>query len=80
MINASPIGMGLLTNRGPPMWHPAHQDIKDICRQAAEYCQKSEIDISRLALDYSINQPVPTTLFSTARYKTRHFYMYSHKY
>lgn len=31
--------MGLLTNNGAPNWHPAHQDIKDVCVQAQEYCK-----------------------------------------
>lgn len=31
--------MGLLTNRGPPKWHPAHDYIKDACKAAAEYSQ-----------------------------------------
>ena len=28
IINASPVSMGLLSNRGPPEWHPATQAIK----------------------------------------------------
>ena len=28
IINASPVSMGLLSNRGPPDWHPATQAIK----------------------------------------------------
>ena len=39
VINASPISMGLLSNRGPPTWHPAGQDVRDKCREAVEYCQ-----------------------------------------
>ena len=31
--------MGLLSNRGPPPWHPATQEIRNACKQAAEYCQ-----------------------------------------
>ena len=41
-MNASPISMGLLSERGPPAWHPATQDIKDTCAQAAKYCQVIE--------------------------------------
>ena len=39
IINASAIGMGLLSNRGAPEWHPAQNDIKNACKQAAQYCQ-----------------------------------------
>ena len=28
VINASPTAMGLLTNRGPPVWHPAPLSLK----------------------------------------------------
>lgn len=67
VINASPISMGLLTTRGPPSWHPAHQDIKVTTAKAAAYCKEKGVDISRLALDYSLNLPgAHTTLFSTA--------------
>ncbi|KAL4222889.1 hypothetical protein ACF0H5_018929 [Mactra antiquata] len=67
IINASAIGMGLLSNRGTAAWHPAHQNIKDKCKEAANYCQERGVDISRLALHFTVNQPdVPTTLVSTS--------------
>ncbi|KAH9523057.1 hypothetical protein Btru_065635, partial [Bulinus truncatus] len=67
VINASPIGMGLLSNRGPPDWHPAQQNIKNHCAMAAAFCQEKNVDISRLALKFSLNQEeIPTTLVSTA--------------
>ncbi len=28
VISASPLSMGLLTNQGPPTWHPAPQELK----------------------------------------------------
>ena len=31
--------MGLLTERGPPDWHPATDDIKSECKKAADFCQ-----------------------------------------
>ena len=30
VINASPVSMGLLSSRGPPVWHPATQNIKSV--------------------------------------------------
>lgn len=36
-INASPLAMGLLTNAGPPSWHPAPQSVKDACGNAARH-------------------------------------------
>lgn len=31
--------MGLLTNNGPPDWHPASKEMKKICRDVAQYCK-----------------------------------------
>ncbi|XP_070566923.1 uncharacterized protein [Ptychodera flava] len=68
VVNASPISMGLLTHRGPPSWHPATAEIRTACKEAAEYCQSKDVDISKLAMHFTLNQEgVPTTLVSTAR-------------
>ncbi|QYR23076.1 aldo/keto reductase [Paenibacillus sp. sptzw28] len=67
LVNASPLSMGLLGTRGTPDWHPAGDEIKRICRQAAEYCAEQGEDISRLAIQFStMNERIPTTLVSTA--------------
>lgn len=67
VINASPLSMGLLSDRGPPSWHPATDDIRSVCKQAAEYCKREGVDISKLATHYSLaNADIPTTLVSTA--------------
>lgn len=39
IINAAPIGMGLLTEKGPPSWHPAQDSIKTACREAVQYAK-----------------------------------------
>lgn len=39
IINAGCVGMRLLSNCGPPSWHPAPKEIKDRCHAAAVYCQ-----------------------------------------
>ena len=68
IINASPTGMGLLTTRGVPAWHPAGKTIVDGCRKAVNYCTEKGADIVKLAVQYSCSHPhIPTTLVSTAR-------------
>jgi L-galactose dehydrogenase len=68
IINASPTGMGLLTPRGAPGWHPAGETIVDGCRKAVDYCVAKGIDIVKLAVQYSCSHPdIPTTLVSTSR-------------
>ncbi|XP_035230571.1 L-galactose dehydrogenase-like isoform X1 [Stegodyphus dumicola] len=49
--------MGLLTNNGPPDWHPAGSELKAACEQAAKYCKEREVNISKLAACYSFSQP-----------------------
>jgi L-galactose dehydrogenase len=67
LINASPLSMGLLSSRPVPDWHPADQEIRKICKQAADYCARNGADISKLAIQYAVqNEQIPTTLVSTA--------------
>jgi len=67
IINASPLSMGLLSNRGAPSWHPASSDIKAACAQAAAFCREQGVDISRLAIQFSVSNPdLATTLVGTA--------------
>ena len=44
MINASPIGMGLLATAPLQSWHPASSDIKEACAEAVEYCEEEGIE------------------------------------
>jgi len=67
IINASPTGMGLLTERGVPAWHPASAAIVAGCRRAVDFCRSQGQDIVKAAIQYSISHPgIATTLFSTA--------------
>ena len=50
IINASPLSMGLLSERGTPDWHPAVQPLKDACARAAEYCRQQGYPIEKLAV------------------------------
>lgn len=68
IINASPTGMGLLTDRPLASWHPASPAIAAGCRRAVDYCTAKGIDIVRLAVQFACaNHDIPTTLVGTAR-------------
>jgi aryl-alcohol dehydrogenase-like predicted oxidoreductase len=68
VINASPFSMGLLTERGAPEWHPAPEQLKILCKKAADFCKDKGESIEKLAIQYSLsNRRVATTLFSTTR-------------
>ena len=67
VISASPLSMGLLTQRGAPAWHPAPAAIKPACAKAAAHCASKGADISKLALQFSLSNPaIATTLVGTA--------------
>ena len=67
VINASPLSMGLLSDRGAPAWHPATDEIRSACARAAAYCRERGTDIARLAIRFSVSNPdIATTLVGTA--------------
>jgi L-galactose dehydrogenase len=67
IINASPLSMRLLSNRGAPDWHPASEKIRETCAKAAAFCREQGVDIAALALQFSVANPdIPTTLVGTA--------------
>ncbi len=67
IISASPLSMGLLSNRGAPSWHPAPDEIRTACADAAAFCRGQGEDIAQLALQFSVSNPdVATTLVGTA--------------
>ena len=68
IINGSPFGSGLLTERGPADWHPATPAERMLFRDAAEACRQHGVPISKLALQFASQNPaIPTTLFSSTR-------------
>ncbi|KAI3969785.1 hypothetical protein MKW92_018748 [Papaver armeniacum] len=55
VISASPLAMGLLTERGPPEWHPAAPELKSACKAAAAHCKEKGKNISKLSLQFSLS-------------------------
>jgi len=67
LISASPFACGLLTQRGAADWHPAGPEERAVFARAATHCAEKGADISRLALQFSCQNPdIPTTMFSSA--------------
>ena len=56
LMAAAPLSMGLLTNAGPPTWHPASTALKEACSAAAKLCESKGVNMSSLALLYSLSQ------------------------
>ncbi len=67
IINASPLSMGLLSQRGVPAWHPAPKPLVQACQRAAAFCRDKGYPIEKLAVQYSVSFPrIASTLFSSA--------------
>lgn len=69
VINASPLGMGLLVDAGqsPPSWHPASPALRDACTRAAALCRERGASLADLALQFAIQEPhVATTVVGMA--------------
>jgi len=63
-INASPIGMGLLSPGGPPQWHAAPTAVKEACAKAVKYAESKGFSAAELAIKFCCNSRFPVTLNS----------------
>jgi L-galactose dehydrogenase len=62
VISASPLSMGLMTDQGPPEWHPAPEKLKKACEKAAALCGSKGKSISKLALQFAVKNPEISTI------------------
>lgn len=68
ILNGSPLCLGLLTNQGPPPWHPGSDQLKSVARQAAEYCKQRGVDIAFLGMRYCFTEErIPSTITGAPR-------------
>lgn len=67
LLNASAAAMGLLSNGGPPAWHPASKACKAACARAATLCAERGTELAELALGYTATLAGPAaTICGTA--------------
>jgi L-galactose dehydrogenase len=67
VISASPLAMGLLSEPGPPAWHPAPPELKSAAARAVAHCRSRGVDIAQLALSFALAEPrIATTLVGMA--------------
>ena len=55
VINASPLSMGLLSQRGIPDWHPAPKPLVEACSQAAAFCTEQGYPIEKPTVPPSLS-------------------------
>jgi aryl-alcohol dehydrogenase-like predicted oxidoreductase len=67
IMNAAPFSARLLTNAPLPAWHKATDQVRSICKQAADHCASRGVDIAQLALQFSIaNEELATCIVGSA--------------
>jgi L-galactose dehydrogenase len=68
VVNASPLGMGLLSGAAPPDWHPAPPALRDASARAAAVAREHGATLADLAVAFSVSRPdIATTLVGSAR-------------
>jgi L-galactose dehydrogenase len=68
LINASPLHMRVLTDLGPPGWHPAPKRVVEAGQRAAELCRSQGSNISDLAMQFALqHEEVATTLVGMSK-------------
>jgi len=68
VLSASPLCLGLLTDQGPPPWHPGSAKLKETARRAVTYCKERGADISFLGMQYCLMEPgITSSITGTAR-------------
>lgn len=61
IMNGGPFSARLLTNAPLPAWLKEPEEVKAAARKAAELCSSRGVDIAKLALQFSIENPDITT-------------------
>ena len=61
IMNAGPFSARLLTNAPLPDWLKEPESVKQAARKAAAVCEAKGVDIAKLALQFSIENPNMTT-------------------
>ncbi|MBI4658995.1 MAG: aldo/keto reductase [Verrucomicrobia bacterium] len=67
IINAGPFSARLLSNAPLPKWLKEPEDVKAAARKAAEHCARKGVDLTQLALQFSVANPdIATTVAGSA--------------
>jgi L-galactose dehydrogenase len=57
LINASPLHMGVLTERGAPAWHPAPPEVLDAGAKMVRACEAAGFRVGDVALRFCLDHP-----------------------
>ena len=71
LINASPLHMRVLTEKGAPSWHPAPKRVLEVGQQVAGYCRSQGVDVADLAMQFALqHETVATTLVGMSKVRS----------
>ena len=71
LINASPLHLRILTERGAPPWHLASEEVKETGTRVALLCRARGVDVSEIALKFCYDYPHTASVL-VGMSKTRH--------
>lgn len=71
LINAAPLHLRILTERGAPTWHPASQQVKQAGARIGALCRSRGVDVSDVAMKFCYDYP-HTACVLVGMSKTRH--------
>ena len=63
LINAAPLHMRLLSEAGPPEWHPAPEAIRTAARRVVEICRRAGRNVADVALRFCLDHPYASSTF-----------------
>ena len=61
LINASPLLMGVLTERGAPSWHPAPKEVLETGAKIVAACEARGLKVGDVALRFCLDHPYAAT-------------------
>ena len=61
LVNASPLHMRILSEKGAPDWHLASQEVKDAGRKVVEFCKAEGVSVSDVAMRFCVDHPYAAT-------------------
>ena len=71
LINASPLHMRVLTEKGAPYWHPAPDKVIDAAAQVARLCRSRGTTVSNLAMQFALaHEYVSITLVGMSKVRS----------
>ncbi len=64
VLNASPVALGMLSEKGPQPWHPAPAALKDFVAQVVAKWQTKGVSLAKLSLQQSLANPAIASTIS----------------